>query len=954
MNFFNQIVKRVANFSIQSYENNKGNLYDFYESNSLFKLCVLTASESLYNDLNKNKTKKTEVSLYNYFARAHINPTPFGVFNSVGLLEWGEKTNIFKTNDLSLFVKYDNLFLSSKIDEDFEKKWTYLSYCPNPTIHFVNDKKIGFYKSKIKEKDKIEIVFNEIDFDEDLSWLLDQFKNGNKIDSVIKELELQGFDRVDVEAFLVETIKAGVIIETFLFDSYASKLNSLFEPYYSNLINQKKHDIVTGIDIDNFRKKYSSELDRMFQDNDSPKNFYAINSFDFQDKGILDTEIKEKINQYIDFVTQYNSNSSPLTKKINKFIDKLQERYNDGFIPINDIFNPYSGISYLEIESENKIELHKDILLKILNSTDKSLFLNLTTEKNIEIKSKKFPATFTVILETLISKKSGESVVYIRDIGYQSALAMISRFSDVTQTACEEIVKFEKEVNSDKIIAEVNCVGTFRSINISPTEQQYDFSLPINTAYCEASNPILISDIYAHLEKGNLLLVSKEHQKQILPKKVSAINSRLLESDVYNFLCDYELYNQEIYPVVFDFNLYQHTLPFIPRIYLCEGVLLYPAQLMLVYDNFNIDEFRCYLKTKIDQYGFSQNIIIKNSNNEIVIDIENFENLKKLYEKLKEKKWFYVKEYLYENFVPNITNGDENYAHELVVGVQNPHFKRKNVDYSKLDISYVNSQKAALISDWLYLELYCKSQANSEILNIIFNEIISTNKVDQFFFVNYYIPERHLRLRFKTESIKNKEYIINIVQDLKIRNIVKTYKILPYNQEVNRYGGSEMMNLTEIIFDLDSRDYLNNIVIENLNEKDLKTLAVLKIRNYLYFFNFTLNDAINFCEEAISNFSKEFDFTSLLRKEFNKEYSEIRTDLIKHKYETIFNNDDFKKLYISQLQEIKTSSSEIFWSTIHMSMNRHFSNNQRFNEFKTYYFTKCYLNQLKFTKNNNS
>ncbi len=953
MNFFNKIIKRVANFSVQSYEDNKGSLYDFYESNELFKTCVLTASESLYADLNKNKTKKTEGSLYNYFARAHMNPTPFGIFNNVGVLEWGDKTKISKSNELSLFIKYDNLFITTKIDEEFEKNWSNLTYFPNPSIHFVSNTKIGFYKSKPKQKNNIEIIYNEIDFDEDLSWLLDQFKNGKKIILVIDSLEQQGFDRANIEAFLIDTINTGVIIESFLFDSYTKKLNSLFQPYQSNLIDQKRHNFITDKDIVNFRKKYIEELDNIFSNGDRPKNFYAINSFDFQHTSILDSEIKEKINQYIDFIVQYNATTTPLNKKLNKFINKVQERYNEGFIPLNEIFNPYSGINYLEIDTENKIEMHEDILLKILNSSDKNLLLNLPVEENIEIKRKKLPATFSVIIETLTEKESKNPVVYIRNLGYQSALAMISRFSDITYTACQDVIQFEKEANEDKIIAEINCIGTFRSINIATTEQQYDFSIPINTVHSETSNPILLSDIYAHLENGNLSLVSKQLQKQILPKKVSAINSRLLDSDIYNFLCDYELYNQEIYPVIFDFNLFQHSLPFVPRIYLSEGILLYPAQMMLINNNLDINEFKNYLKTKIEQYNFSQHLIIKNSYNEIIIDIENPENLKKLHEKLKEKKWLYVKENIYEYFEPNITDGIENFAHELVIGVQNPHYKRGNIDYSKLDISYANQQNAPVTSDWLYLELYCKPQADSEILNTIYNEIIAKNKTDQFFFVNYYNPERHLRLRFKTKSIDHKTHIINIVHDLKTRNLISCYKILPYNQEKKRYGGDEMMALTEYIFDLDSRDFIKNITSRNINEKDLKTFAVLKMRNYLYFFNMPLEDAINYCETSIINFSKEFELTSELRKEFNKEYSEIREDLLKLDYKTFLDDSEFRKNYLNHLQNKTTEYSGIIWSTIHMSMNRHFISNQRFNEFKIYYMTKQYLNQLKFTKKHN-
>ena len=948
MTFFNIIVKRVANFSIQSYENNKHNLSEFSETNELFNLCLLTASGSLYGDINKNKSEKIESSLSNYFIRAHFNPTPFGVFNSVGVLQWGNTTNIVKTNLLRLIVKYDNLFLSSKMNENLDNDWLNLSYCTNPSIHFLNDDKLGFYKSKNQANDKIEISYSEIDVDENLIWIIEQFKNGKKINLVIEELILQGFDRIEVETFLIETIDSALIIESFLYNSYTSKLNTPYSQYFSRLISQKEHILETKIDTVNFSNTYINEQEVFFENN-KPKHFYAINSFDLEE-GTLDIRIQDKVKKYIDFTVHYNSQTTALNDNLGKFINKVKDKFNQGFIPFNTIFNPYSGINYNDIKTENELKLHPDIAIKILASNENSLFLNLPTDDNIEVKSTKLPATFNVVLETLICKISGESIIYMRNLGYSSALNMISRFSDVTNDACQEIINFEKEVNKNKIIADINCVGNFRSINIAPTKQHYDYCLPVNTAYNEASNPILLSDLYVHLHDNNFSLVSKKLQKQVLPKKVSAINTKILESNIYNFLCDYEYYNQEIYAVKFNFNAYHLRLPFVPRIYLEKGVLLYPAQILLVYNNFSALEFNNYLQEKIKKYSFSQKLIFLDKQREVILDTEHQKNIAVLYEKLKITKQLYVTEFLYDYFEPQITKGDENFAHELVVNIKNPHYNRQDLDYNKMDISYIESQNTAVVSDWLYLELFCNNYADLEIFNVVYKKIILQSKTDLFFFVNFGNPERHLRLRFKTKVIEDKQYIINVIQELKSRNIISKYHILPYEQETYRYGGIEMMNLSETIFDLDSRDFLKNVANKDLELNDLQIIAILKIKYYLYFFNLSLQEAIDYCENCLVNFSKEFELTAQIRKDFNKEYANIKIDIIEYEYENFLKNEIFKIDYHNQFRISKPEISSSIWLIIHMSMNRHFNENQRFNEFKTYYLTKCYLNQLKFTK----
>ena len=949
MLFFDTIVKRVSNFSTQSYEENKDNLIDFFVKNDLFNLCILTASPSLYDDLLKSKQQKTIGALTNYFNRAHFNPTPFGVFNSVGILYWDETTNISKAQNLKLMVKHDNLFLALKKDESIADELTDLTFCTNPTVHFSNNGKISFYKSKNESNNIIEISYSELDEDDDLLWLLNQFKNGKKISLVIEDLVSQGFEKSEVIDFLTETIEAGLIIETFIFNSYADKLYNSPKKFLSKLVDQKEHLLKSKNDYAEFSAIYKNEQSVFLGKDNSLKNFYAVNSFD-QETGTLNKSIQSKIKKYIDFAVQYNSQTTFINDNLDKFISKIKNLYNDGFVPLTTVFNPYSGISYNAVKTEKELKLHKDILSKILASKENNLTLNLSTDDNFEIKASKLPATFNVMLESLVCKATNKTVIYIHGMGDPSSLNIISRFSDITHTACQDIINFEKETHKDKIIADISCVANFRSINVAPTKQKYDYCIPINTAYSDTDNPIFLSDIYFHLNNNKVALVSKDYKKQILPKKVSAINQRLLDSDIYNFLCDFEMYNEEIYGVTFNFNAYKHHLQYIPRIYLDEDILLYPAQILLAYNDLTFNNFKDYLHEKITEHSFSNNVVFIDKQRKYVLDSKNDDHIKMLFDKIKFSKSLYVSEFIYESFTPQIQRNDENFAHELVVGVKNPYYKRENVDYSTMDISFQKSINPPIVSDWLYLELYCNNYADAEIFNVVYNDIIVENKAVQFFFVNYNIPERHIRLRFNTPSIENKQYIIKVIQDLNTRNIISKYHILPYEPEIHRYGGIEMMKVSEFIFDLDSRDFLLNIVkIEEKKNKEI--VAVLKIKNYLKLFGFSLDDMIVNCESVIKNYSQEFELTPQLRKEFNKEYSLIKSEIDEFNY-TDFLGSKEVRFHFADVWK-KSSSMHLVpyaWLIIHMSINRHFNNNQRFNEFKMYYFAKCYFNQLKFKK----
>jgi thiopeptide-type bacteriocin biosynthesis protein len=188
------------------------------------------------------------------------------------------------------------------------------------------------------------------------------------------------------------------------------------------------------------------------------------------------------------------------------------------------------------------------------------------------------------------------------------------------------------------------------------------------------------------------------------------------------------------------------------------------------------------------------------------------------------------------------------------------------------------------------------------------------------------------------------------VHDLKVKKIIGNYVILPYDQETHRYGGIELMEFAETIFDLDTKDLLSTIIEKDLSVDSIRKISILKIKNYLEFFGYSIDEMIEYCENCIVNFSKEFELNSQLRKELNKEFSEIKFKISTYEYVSFLNDNLLKNNLLAQLEKSNYHLKSYSWLIIHMSMNRHFKDKQRYNEFKSYYFTKCYLNQIKFKK----
>ncbi|ENI5460071.1 thiopeptide-type bacteriocin biosynthesis protein [Flavobacterium psychrophilum] len=572
-------------------------------------------------------------------------------------------------------------------------------------------------------------------------------------------------------------------------------------------------------------------------------------------------------------------------------------------------------------------------------------------EKN---SSNKLTPTLNVVFEVLVCKKTKKETIYCKSLlNGGSAIRVLSRFSHVTKNTCIDISEYEKTIYHDKLIAEINMVDISRTINIFSPEQYFDYNIPVNCSYTEDSSPILLSDIYLRFDGSDFVLVSKYHKKEIIPRTISAINHQIYKSDIYRFLTEMQLQKNEIKTIDLDLNHYKYNaIQFVPRIYLENDILLYPAQVLLVSNNLKLQDFKQYVYNTIKENLFSLRVCIAEEKGNIVIDLENDEHIEKLYDKIKEKKYLYVTENLYDSFLPVVENDHGNYSHEFLASIKNTEFINKNLILKTLkDEDFCEQGQVA--ENWFYFELYCNSYAESEVLNYINDSIISEIEYGKFFFVRYGSPESHIRVRFSNVSNENKDRIVKLINELKFKNIIGNYMILPYNQELYRYGGSEMMKLTESVFYQDSLDTLK-IIKEDLKDGDLYIYSILKICFYLNFFDVTTDKMIEFCENSVTNFAKEFELKSDLRKSFNADFAKIKNKIQEFEYENFLFNLDFKTELMNELKISTLTKENYLSSIIHMSMNRLFNENQRYNEFKTYYLTKCYLNQLKFTQKNNN
>ncbi len=947
MKFFNTTVSRTASFSVESFDRHKNDIISFFEKNTLFQLSILIASRDLYNDLKKNKKDKVKTSLANYYKRAHFNAVPFGTFSKVGALKWGATNKIHKCDTAFITITADNAVFTQELSKALQTDWTKGLYYTNPTIHFLSQNRLSYYKTNVTSDGNFKTEYAELDFDENTEWVINQFKKGAKIQKITSLLENDGFETPEINNYLTTIIDAGLIINSCLFPPRNTSRLLTTDTLESQLVKEKIHAITSKKLMNSLVNRLAEEQDKLCMGN-TYKNLYMVTGYD-QMEGSIHNNIKEKIRDYTNFTLAFNHKNTPINQRLSEFGNKFYHHFNDDFVPLSKVFNPKCGLQYNAKDRSVSSALPNTIFKKIITSNNQPIYMDMPDVK-VDHLFKKLGPTFGVMYELLTCKETRKKIVYFKSVGGSSAINILGRFANVTEALCKEIATHEEQVYNNQIVAEINMIMQPRALNVFSEKRYYRHVIPLNTTFDKNSIPIFFEDLYLKFNGSRFILISKKLQKEIIPRLTSAINYTLSESNAYHFLCDLQYQNKELIPVNFDMNSYDSVgVPYIPRIYLKDDILLRPAQLLVVNNNLNLEDFKVYMSELMELYSFPNKICISDKKGTITLDFENEETFLILHKKVLKLTSFYISESLYSSFTPQIKQGTEHFAHELYSSIKNVDFEPpKPLSNTTISVNEKH-QNTPILSDWLYLELYCNTYGENEIIHAIMEFMPGT--IELFFFVRYNYPKNHLRFRFKTQSIEAKSILLEKIEDLKRNHLVLDYLIKPYHQELGRYGGEKLMRLSEKIFHLDSLDAFNQSIKHDTLDQELIFLhAIFKIKYYFEFFDLTLDEMISQCEQSIIALSQEFPLDKVLRKSFNTLSKDLMAKINEKQEHQFLENPALKSEIALYLQKRTNKKKQYISDVIHMSMNRLFNDKPRFKEFQTYYVTLNYLKKLKFTK----
>lgn len=973
---------------------------------------ITIASDDLASQLNNllnepfgDKTRKLLPALYKYISRMANRPTPFGKFSSISIGEISNnQTDLILSDNFVSKYRLD-LVTQVKINQELLENLEILEnikFYPNTTI--INNGDSFTYIEDNDSQVKATYNWSKINSNSLIKFILLYAQNGKNFKDILAYMLVTGTSEAKCRKFIYELITSKILISethpiTTRDDDYL--LNQAVKLSKNSELESKLIEISNKLKIVNEESTctYDDFKSNIFIEAlyDNSKNIFQVDTTRTLEKQILNKKDIDLLTKEIFELRALNRAQIP--KDLKDFCKKFASRYGDQEIPLLEALDPENGIGYgittkfickdypllLDLgnfEGKENAPRSKNFQDDLI---DKYLTDIISEQKVIELKSEdisancqkvKFEETsiplgfyvFGNVLKTKATDARKQSLrLHLTTCGGVSALPLLTRFSHLNKelkSKLEELAIAEQNNVNGAILAEIIFSPNCKSGNILRRPSLFSYEIPIiGQSSKDNEHTILLSDLVVKVHRNTVFLRSKRLNKRVLPRLSSAHNFHYGMS-VYRFLCDLQLQDNPI-NISWDWGE-SIKKPFLPRV-VYKHLILSRAQWNISSSIFrnhtfkNNDEKIHFLLSK---FQLPRKVILIQGDNEMYLDLHH-ELSKDILLKELNKKDIKLSEDLYDNFDSVFINKNgEKVNNEILI----PFLGRPKI-YSK-ELSY-NSNEDVIRSftpgsEWLYLKVYCGEKPGDNILRNQINKLITSLKssglIEKWFFIRFYDPDPHLRIRLKLKGNLNTSFylVIRFIQDIFTplidHRIVTRIIFDTYERELERYGPHNMENC-ESIFCLESDVILELLVLIKQEGEALRwKFALLIISIFLKTFGFENEQKINLLEQLRNDFLQEFkhhpNAKYIMDQKFRSEIKEINhfmenMDSINPRAQILLRKYEVEMYFFAKLCQnnidFQIKPNAIISSLIHMLLNRIFYTHQREQEMVIYHFITKYL-----------
>lgn len=797
------------------------------------------------NDPEGSKGRRVALSLYRYLARMTSRATPFGLFaaNSLGKvgsathLELGARDQYRRRSRLDM----EGLAaLTQAMVEDLERRRN-LHFRPNSSLHWV----AGTYhhlSGNLKDgAGTYHLLATEPNVAIDAT--LRRATGGATFVNLAAALRLANpeVQPEEVEAFLTTLIESQMLVPDLMppvtgqeaLPYMIGRLEEAAQPEFARELREVGQGL-EALDreaLGTEGRTYQQVLEKLdrLPGAFAPGRALQVDLVKPAPKASLDPSCMASIARGVELLHSIQGFREQTVFR--RFKEDFLARYQDREIPLLEALDDEAGIGF-ESEDNAGIEplldgLHfsqeepsqerpfSPMLLRRLETLwrEKGTILHLDAEllEDLKVPDPLPLPDALAAMGVAFQGATGTIGFVLHSVLGPSGVNLIARFChadpELTEWVAAHLREEEAHLPEQAVFAEIAHLPEGRVGNVVTRPALRTFEIPfLATSGVPEDRQLPPSDLLVSIRGDRIVLRSQRLLCEVHPRMTSAHNflsDRALKP--YKFLCLLQHQNVST-DLTWDWGgLYKAA--FLPRVVAGDIVLSLARWRIMGAGAWSAAQVETWHR----ENGVPRYVFVAEGDHRLLIDLDNAFSVEVLLNHLHQNP----ETLLVEMFPPPeglLAHGPEGrFVHELVVP-----FVRKKVSISVEPAGRRRPTTAVAScppgSEWLYAKLFCSlSHADrllSDLVAPLVDEMTQAGLVDRWFFIRYEDPRWHLRLRLHGNPSelygKVLPHLAKRVEGARSLGTLWRLELDTYDREVERYGGSQGMDVAEQLFHLDS------------------------------------------------------------------------------------------------------------------------------------------------------
>ncbi|MBA2368763.1 MAG: lantibiotic dehydratase [Candidatus Protochlamydia sp.] len=884
-------IDKFKNLSSEKLES----LINVYFANQQLREAIAIASPTLYKAFKKNTSKslKSESkSLSHYISRMMTRPTPFGFFSCVSTAQWGESTTIYFDEQLiNKRARFDMEWVYLFIQHIYQdkKKFPLLPVRTNPLLELSGER---YYLNYLRDAEKgLTSVSTSIRATGLIQRILDYAKVCTGVNQLWLKLHeslpiLQEDKTIAVlhQLFSQQFLLPGItpsLLSPSPFDCLLPHL-SLF-PDMSRIFEQiESYNAIPPGKGEEALENLQENMAALLQN----KAYLQVDTTYEKRNLKLSNNILgelEKVVHLLWKISCLQKQSTTLSTYHSKFIEKYGVQRT---VPLLEMLDANRGLGPM-FENPPSTSSESNQWEKLLHQQWQECLFNkkkewvLTEEIFDQFLPPKeslpgpldAPLSLDILCKIFAASIEnidlGEFVIVLSDIIHEGG-SSFGRFIDILgediKGKMAEFFASEEQLEPHSIFTELSYLPSkIRSANVAMHPCLRNYRLDIEVDQRENSS-LALDDIYVGATSSRFYLTDKEGKYNIITR-TNNLFSMFYAPPPLKFMRCVNL-SQYHSISLFNWGPIQDLAVFLPRVRFGKTILslakwnINPRPYIKGSLDKNMSSFNAWA----DQWELPQRFCMVHADQHLLLDRNNPNDMYEIIRKLKKGDSLTFIEKIEGAWIKG--SEGSHYCEISVPFVKNNEYARKENPFKIVPYSSYSSEERDKFpgSNWLYFKLYIGDEKINEfVVTHLYNFMEDLRKkeaIHEWFFIRYHDPEPHLRLRMHFHST---EMISNILSEFENKfrtwiNLgwVKDLSVAKYEREIERYGGSELIEAAETTFFHDTITTL--CIINALSTKQIQceevVLYAVSVVNFLGHFGLDEKEALSILDRSAADQSE--------------------------------------------------------------------------------------------------